>query len=293
MSLLSAFLCTFIWGTTFIAQDTGMDMIGPLTFNGTRFFIGFLSIIPFALIFEKKKIISEINLNKKLFFKLLFWIGLFLFLGTYVQQAALLYTDVANAAFFTIFYVPMVPIILFLFYSKLPHWSIWPSVLFCIMGVYLLSDFSNATVRLGDSLVIICALFWSLHIIFIGNFIKVFNLPLFFGALQALVVSLISFSFAIFFETITFANILNESISIIYAGILSGGVAFTLQIYAQKNISAAPAAIIFSLEGVFAAAAAWLILDQILGINNIIGCALILCGVLFSQIAPIYKKNYK
>ena len=69
MSLLSAFLCTFIWGTTFIAQDTGMDMIGPLTFNGTRFFIGFLSIIPFALIFEKKKIISEINLNKKLFFK--------------------------------------------------------------------------------------------------------------------------------------------------------------------------------------------------------------------------------
>ena len=291
MSLLSAFLCTFIWGTTFIAQDTGMDTIGPLTFNGTRFFIGFLSIIPFALIFEKKKIVKEINLNKKLFFKLLFWVGLFLFLGTYVQQAALLYTDVANAAFFTIFYVPMVPIILFLFYSKSPHWSIWPSVLFCIAGVYLLSDFSNATVRLGDSLVIFCAFFWSLHIIFIGNFIKVFNLPLFFGALQALVVSLISFSFAIFFETITFANILNESISIIYAGALSGGVAFTLQIYAQKNISAAPAAIIFSLEGVFAAIAAWIILDQILGLNNIIGCFFILTGVVFSQIAPIYKKN--
>ena len=293
MSLLSAFLCTFIWGTTFIAQDTGMDMIGPLTFNGTRFFIGFLSIIPFALIFEKKKIISEINLNKKLFFKLLFWIGLFLFLGTYVQQAALLYTDVANAAFFTIFYVPMVPIILFLFYSKSPHWSIWPSVLFCIMGVYLLSDFSNATVRLGDSLVIICALFWSLHIIFIGNFIKVFNLPLFFGALQALIVSLFSFIFAIYFETITFENILNESASIIYAGALSGGIAFTLQIYAQKNISAAPAAIIFSLEGVFAAVAAWIILNQILGLNNIIGCVLILTGVVLSQIAPIYKKNYK
>jgi drug/metabolite transporter (DMT)-like permease len=293
MSLLSAFLCTFIWGTTFIAQDTGMDTIGPLTFNGTRFFIGFLSIIPFALIFEKKKIVKEINLNRKLFFKLLFWVGLFLFLGTYVQQAALLYTDVANAAFFTIFYVPMVPIILFLFYSKSPHWSIWPSVLFCIAGVYLLSDFSNATVRLGDSLVIFCAFFWSLHIIFIGNFIKVFNLPLFFGALQALIVSLISFIFAIYFETITFENILNESASIIYAGALSGGVAFTLQIYAQKNISPAPAAIIFSLEGVFAAVAAWIILNQILGLNNVIGCALILTGVILSQIAPIYKKSYK
>ena len=293
MSLLSALLCTFIWGTTFIAQDTGMDKIGPLTFNAVRFFIGFLSIIPFALLFEKKKIIKEINNNKKLFCKLLFWIGLFLFLGTYLQQTALLYTDVANAAFFTIFYVPMVPIILFFFYSKSIHWSIWPSVLFCIVGVYLLSDFTNATIRLGDTLVILCALFWSLHIIFIGNFIKNFNLPLFFGALQALVVSFFSIIFALFFETITIVNILNESVSIIYAGILSGGIAFTLQIYAQKNISSAPAAIIFSLEGVFATIAAWIILNQILGLDNVIGCTLILFGVLFSQLLPIYESKTK
>ena len=293
ISLWSALLCTFIWGTTFIAQDTGMDKIGPLTFNGTRFLIGFLSIIPFAILYERKKIISEINKDKKLFYKLLFWVGTFLFLGTYVQQAALLFTDVANAAFFTIFYVPMVPIILFFVYSKSLHWSIWPSVLFCIAGVYLLSDFSNATVRLGDSLVILCALFWSLHIILIGSFIKNFNLPLFFGALQALLVSFFSITFAIFFETITIPNILNESLSILYAGALSGGVAFTLQIYAQKNIAPAPAAIIFSLEGVFAAIAAWIILDQILGINNILGCIFILSGVLLSQLAPIAKKNYK
>ena len=293
MSLFSALFCTFIWGTTFIAQDTGMDKIGPLTFNATRFFVGFLSIIPFALLIEKNKISKEINNNKKLFFKLLFWIGLFLFLGTFFQQAALLYTDVANAAFFTVFYVPMVPIILFFIYSKSIHWSIWPSVLFCVFGVYLLSDFSDATIRLGDSLVILCALFWALHIIFIGNFAKSFNLPLFFGALQALVVSFFSFIFAIFFETITISNILNESISIIYAGVLSGGIAFTLQIYAQKNISPAPAGIIFSLEGVFATIAAWIILNQILGLNNIIGCFLILCGVLFSQLLPLYDSKVK
>jgi len=82
LSLFSALFCTLIWGTTFIAQDTGMDKIGPLTFNGARFFIGFLSIIPFALVFERKKIISQINVNKKLFYQLLFWIGSFLFLGT-------------------------------------------------------------------------------------------------------------------------------------------------------------------------------------------------------------------
>ena len=293
MSLFSALFCTFIWGTTFIAQDTGMDKIGPLTFNATRFFVGFLSIMPIALLIEKKKISKEINNNKKLFFKLLFWIGLFLFLGTFLQQTALLYTDVANAAFFTIFYVPMVPIILFLIYSKSMHWSIWPSVLFCLFGVYLLSDFSDATIRLGDGLVILCALFWALHIIFIGNFIKNFNLPLFFGALQALIVSFFSFIFAIFFETITISNILNESISIIYAGVLSGGIAFTLQIYAQKNISPAPAGIIFSLEGVFATIAAWIILNQILDINNVIGCFLIICGVLFSQILPLYGSKVK
>ena len=293
ISLLSALFCTFIWGTTFIAQDTGMDKIGPLTFNATRFFVGFLSIIPFALLIEKKKISKEISSNKKLFFKLLFLIGLFLFLGTFLQQAALLYTDVANAAFFTIFYVPMVPIILFFIYSKSIHWSIWPSVIFCVFGVYLLSDFSDATIRLGDGLVILCALFWALHIIFIGNFAKSFNLPLFFGALQALVVSFLSFIFAIFFETITIENIFNESISIIYAGVLSGGIAFTLQIYAQKNISPAPAGIIFSLEGVFATIAAWIILNQILGLNNIIGCFLILCGVLFSQLLPLYESKVK
>ena len=293
MSLLSALLCTFIWGTTFIAQDTGMDKIGPLTFNAVRFFVGFLSIIPFALLFEKNKIREEINNNKRLFFRLLFWISLFLFLGTFLQQSALLYTDVANAAFFTIFYVPMVPIILFFIYSKSIHWSIWPSVLFCIIGVYLLSNFSDATIRLGDSLVILCALFWSLHIIFIGNFVKNFNLPLFFGAIQALGVSFFSIVFALLFETITIANILNESISIIYAGVLSGGIAFTLQIYAQKNISPAPAAIVFSLEGVFATIAAWIILNQILGLDNIIGCTLILFGVLFSQLLPIYDSKAK
>ena len=293
MSLFSALFCTFIWGTTFIAQDTGMDKIGPLTFNATRFFVGFLTIIPFALLIEKNKISKEINNNKKLFFKLLFWIGLFLFLGTFFQQAALLYTDVANAAFFTVFYVPMVPIILFFIYSKSIHWSIWPSVLFCVFGVYLLSDFSDAKIRLGDGLVILCALFWALHIIFIGNFAKSFNLPLFFGSLQALIVSFFSFIFAIFFETITIANILNESISIIYAGVLSGGIAFTLQIYAQKNISPAPAGIIFSLEGVFATIAAWIILDQVLGLNNLIGCGFILTGVIFSQLLPIYDSKTK
>ena len=291
VSLFSALLCTFIWGTTFIAQDTGMDDIGPFTFNAVRFFVGFLAIIPLAFLFEAKKIKSEFRLDKKTFFILSFLIGLSLFLGSALQQVALLYTDVANAAFFTIFYVPMVPIIIFIFNRKSIHWSVWPSVFLCVIGGYLLTNFQDATVRLGDTLVLLGALFWSTHIIFTGIMVTKYNLPLTVGATQTLIVSLFSFIIGSIYEEFIFKNILNEIYSILYAGILSGGIAFVLQIYAQRNITPAPAAIIFSLEGVFATIAAWFLLNQILNINNLLGCFFILCGVLLSQLLPLIKKK--
>ena len=291
VSLLSALLCTFIWGTTFIAQDTGMDDIGPFTFNAVRFFVGFLAIVPLALLFEVKKFKSEFKLDLKTFVVLSFLIGLSLFLGSALQQVALLYTDVANAAFFTIFYVPMVPIIIFIFKKKSIHWSVWPSVVLCLIGGYLLTNFYDATVRLGDTLVILGALFWSTHIIFTGIIITKYNLPLTLGAIQTLLVALFSFVIGLIYEEFIIKNILNEIDSILYAGILSGGFAFVLQIYAQKNITPAPAAIIFSLEGVFATIAAWFLLNQILGINNLLGCFFILCGVLISQLLPLIKRS--
>ena len=291
LSLFSALLCTFIWGTTFIAQDTGMDDIGPFTFNSVRFFVGFLAIIPLVLIFEAKKFKQEFRFDIKTFLVLSFLIGLSLFLGSALQQVALLYTDVANAAFFTIFYVPMVPIIIFFFKKDSLHWSVWPSVILCLTGGYLLTDFYDAIVRLGDALVILGALFWSTHIIFTGMIVKKYNLPLTIGAIQTFLVALFSFLIGLLYEEFVIENILNEIDSILYAGILSGGFAFVLQIYAQKNITPAPAAIIFSLEGVFATIAAWFLLSQILGINNLIGCALILSGVLLSQLLPLIKKS--
>ena len=290
VSLLSALLCTFIWGTTFIAQDTGMDNIGPFTFNAVRFFVGFLAIVPLAFLFEVKKFKLEFKLDFKTFAALSFLIGLSLFLGSALQQVALLYTDVANAAFFTIFYVPMVPIIIFLFRKKSIHWSVWPSVVLCLIGGYLLTNFHDATVRLGDTLVVLGALFWSTHIIFTGIIVTKYNLPLTLGAIQTLLVAIFSFMIGFIYEEFIIENILNEIDSILYAGILSGGFAFVLQIYAQKNITPAPAAIIFSLEGVFATIAAWFLLNQILGVNNLVGCFFILCGVLLSQLLPLVKR---
>ena len=289
ISLFSALLCTFIWGTTFIAQDTGMDDIGPFTFNAVRFFVGFLAIVPLALLFEVKKFKSEFKIDLKTFVILSFLIGLSLFLGSALQQVALLYTDVANAAFFTIFYVPMVPIIIFIFKKKSIHWSVWPSVVLCLIGGYLLTNFYDATIRFGDTLVVLGALFWSTHIIFTGIIVTKYDLPLTLGAIQTLLVAIFSFVIGIIYEEFIMENILNEIDSILYAGILSGGFAFVLQIYAQKNITPAPAAIIFSLEGVFATVAAWFLLNQILGINNLLGCFFILCGVLLSQLLPLVK----
>ncbi len=291
VSLLSALLCTFIWGTTFVAQDTGMDEIGPFTFNAVRFFVGFLSILPLAFLIESKKIKFEYRLDDKMFIILSFLIGISLFLGSALQQVALLYTDVANAAFFTIFYVPMVPIIIFFFKKKSIHWSVWPSVMLCLIGGYLLTNFHDATIRLGDTLVIFGALFWSTHIIFTGMIISKYNIPLTIGAIQTFIVAIFSFIISSIYEKFVIENILKEIDSILYAGILSGGLAFVLQIYAQREITPAPAAIIFSLEGVFATVAAWFILNQILDINNLLGCLFILSGVMLSQLLPLVKKN--
>ena len=290
-SIFCALITTFIWGTAFIAQDTGMDNIGPLTFNSSRFFVGFLTILPLAILIEKNKIKKEIKNNTKLFIKYLIFMGVSLFLGTFLQQAALQYTNIANAAFFTVFYVPFVPIILFIIYKEKVHWSIWPSIALCIVGVYLLTDFSDSKIMLGDALVIFCSIFWALHIIFAGKFMQKFDIPVFYAALQAAFVFSLSIFFAFIFEEVILSNILLELSSILYAGALSGGIAFTLQMYAQKNIEEAPAAIIYSLEGVFAAIAGWIILDQFLKFNNIIGCFLILFAVILSQILPTSKVN--
>ena len=291
LSIISALICTFIWGTTFIAQETGMELIGPYVFNTTRFFVGFLALVPFYLILEKKKTRINISKNKSRFIGLAVLIGFFLFLASVFQQVALLYTDVANAAFFTILYVPMVPIIVFFLFKKKIHWSVWPAVLLCVFGGYFLTNFQDATVRLGDTLVLICALFWALHIIFIGIIIEEFNAPILIGLIQTFVVSICSLVLAILFENFVLRDIMDQKIQILYAGVLSGGIAFVLQIYAQRKIKPAPAAIIFSLEGVFATIAAWILLSQILNFNNILGCSFILIGVLISQIIPEMKKN--
>ena len=292
ISLVCAVSCSFIWGSAFIAQDMGMDYIGPFSFTSGRMFLGFISLVPFFFIFEFKKI-KEKKFSYNIILFYLSLLGFFLSGGNALQQYSLLYTDVANSAIFTIFYVLIVPAISYFLFSKKIHWSVWPSVFVCIIGGYLLTEINNVTVRLGDSLVLLGAFFWAFHIVYLSKFLKLFNYPIAITMGACLIGSIIALIPSLVFENITLGNLLMEKNELLYAGVLSSGIAFLLQAYSQQNLSPAPVAIIFSLEGVFAAIFGWILLNQFLSDLKIFGIVLILIAVIFSQLAPIYgKKSY-
>ena len=158
IALICAITCSFLWGTAFIAQDTGMDYIGPWTFSAVRLLLGFFALLPFFFIFEFKKI-KKIKSNFKIIIFNMFLLGFFLAGGNIFQQISLLYTDVANSAVFTVLYVVIVPVLAYFLFSKKIHKSVWPAVIMCLLGGLLLSELNNYRVRLGDSLVIIGAFF--------------------------------------------------------------------------------------------------------------------------------------
>ena len=289
-SLVCAIATSLLWGSAFVAQDMGMDFIGPYTFSVGRFFVGFLSLVPFFFIFEFKKI-QKTTIDKKKIVYFFFFLGFLLAVGQALQQISLLYTDVANTGVFTIMYVLVVPLISYFIFSKKMHWTIWPAVGFCIVGGLLLSELKNSSVRLGDTLSILSAFCWGAHIILVKKTIEYFNFPIAIAMTQCLVGCLLLVLPMYLLEAPTLANILKDSYEILYVGILSSALAFLLQTYSLQNISPAPAAIIFSLEGVFAAIFAWLILDQFLNEIKILGIIFILTAVIFSQIIPIYDKK--
>ena len=190
-SLICAVGCSFLWGTAFVAQDMGMDYIGPWTFSAARLILGFLALLPFFFIFEYKKI-KETKLNYKFVVGYIFFLGFLLAGGNILQQISLIYTDVANSAVFTVLYVVIVPIIAFFLFSKKIHISVWPSVMMCLIGGFLLSELGNLRVRFGDTLVVIGAFFWAFHIVYISKFLKVFNFPITIASFQCLTAAIFS-----------------------------------------------------------------------------------------------------
>ena len=291
-SLICAIVTSILWGSAFIAQDMGMDYIGPYTFSAGRLFLGFITLLPVFLIFELKKV-KKSNLEFKKIITYFVFISFLLSYGNSLQQLALLRTDVANAAIYTILYVVIVPFVSYFLFSKTTHWSVWPSVLICIVGGLLLTEIDNVMVRTGDAIAVFNAFFWAFHIVFISKFLRIFNFPITIATFQCLIGGFFALIPALAYENISFLNLGLEWRELVYAGVLSSGVAFLLQIYAQQNLNPAPVAIIFTMEGVWAAIFGWIILDQYLNEIKIFGILLILIAVIFSQLASIYgKKKY-
>ena len=277
-----------IWGTAFVAQTTGMEFVGPLTFTNIRFIIGGLLVLPFAI----KEIPRFNNLIKKR--KLIIIIlltGFCLLMGSYLQQYALQYTKIGNAAFLTILYVPFVPIISRFFLRKKIHWSIWVSVSICLIGSYYLTIENSFEAQFADFLVVICAIFFALHCILIDEYFEIVDAPFSLATAQFLLCFIYSLPFMFIFENPTIDGILKESFELLYVGVMSVGIAYTLQIIGQRFVKPSTAAITFSLEGVFGALAAWIILSQFLTVIQIFGCFLILLGVLTAQLIPLFSKG--
>jgi drug/metabolite transporter (DMT)-like permease len=290
-SNLLLLLTAIIWGFAFVAQRAGMEYVGPFTFNAARFTLGSLSLIPLLLINSKKKFEQERFLpsnNKTLMYGSLA-AGTFLFLGVTFQQAGMVYTTAGKGGFITGFYIILVPILGLVVKQKTSLLT-WLGAVIAITGLYFLSVNEKLEINIGDVLILIAAFFWAAQILVIGYFsTRTDSIQLAFA--QFLLCALLSFIAAIIFEVIRIENILSAVIPILYAGIFSAGIAFTLQIIAQREAHPANAAIIMSLESVFAVVGGWLILSETIPLRGLFGCVLMLAGMIISQAYLFIRKN--
>jgi len=277
-----------IWGFSFVAQRMGMDYVGPFIFNGIRFALGALVILPFILFSRTPTNRTPRTSSRYLIYGGII-LGLTVFGGASLQQYGLVYTTAGNAGFITGLYVVFVPI-LGLFRKQFPHFTVWIAALLAVIGLYFLSVTENFTLVFGDMLVLIGAVFWAAHVVVIGVMSPKVN-ALKLALIQYLVCSILSLIVALTVESNTLDGIIQATIPILYGGILSVGIAYTLQVIAQKTAPPSHAAIILSLEAVFAAIGGWLVLNEQLGNRAIFGCGLMLLGMLVAQYKALKKKN--
>lgn len=306
-------LTALIWGTAFVAQSVGMDYVEPFTFNFSRYIVGALVLIPFSIINLKKhrmdcnlkpddkskpspKKSEAVNetVSKKIFIHSTvlggIGCGVLLCIASTLQQYGILYTNsVGKAGFLTALYIILVPIIGIFFRKKVKP-LIWICVVLATAGLYLLCVKNGFSFELGDIFLILCALVFSFHIILI-DYISPKGDGVTISMIQFGVSGIICFICALFFEQISVTNILRAWIPILYAGIMSCGVAYTFQILGQKYVEPTKASLILCLESVFATLGGWIILKEILSVREIIGCIIVFCAIILAQFVQYKKEN--
>lgn len=279
-------LSTIIWGSAFVSQSAGMDLIGPFTFQAVRCFLAVVALIPLIVIFDirqNKNFIKE-WLNPRLWTAGLFC-GSALFVAQNLQQVGLVYTDPGKSGFITAMYIVFVPIIS-IFLKKKPGINVLISVVIAVIGLYLLSCVGVETVNIGDLLTLGCAIAFAVQILLIDRFAAGIDC-LRLNCLQALIVSVLSAVFMVVTEQPQIDSILACWLPLCHAGMLSMGLAYTFQIIGQRHLEPATASLIMSMESVFAVIFSWLILNEQLSPSEYAGCALVFTAVILSQL-PIH-----
>ena len=281
LSSLILLLTSAIWGFSFVAQRNGMEYVGPFTFNGIRFALGAASLLPFYYYLRRKKEVSETKISDKVLKKGMF-LGIVLFIAASLQQIGMIYTTAANGGFITSLYVVLVPFFLLLQKKKISK-NVWIGAFIAVIGLYLLSVHGNLSINIGDSLVLISAVFWAIHVILIGRYASGADIVLL-AIIQFTATAVFSLTVAFIIEDIFIHTVLDAAVPIIYGGVFSVGIAYTLQIIAQKKVVAEQAAIILSFESAFAMLGGWLLLSETLSVRSLIGAGFMLTGIIISQI---------
>jgi len=283
-------LCAIIWGFAFVAQRVGMEYIGPFTYNGVRFALGAVSLLPLIFFLDRK--------NKKQPGIPAGWIkalrpgliaGMVLFAGSSLQQVGLISTEAGKAAFITGLYMVLVPFGLLLFKKPLKRTSILASLI-ATAGLYFISVKSDFSISRGDLFELAGSFFWAAHILVIDSFVKktdVLKLAFF----QCITCSLLSSITALITEPVAAGGIEQALVPILYGGLCSVGIAYTLQIIGQKHAHPSHSAIILSMETVFAAIGGYFILDERLGLRAYAGCILMFAGMMLSQYSNAAKSE--
>ena len=278
-------LTAFIWGTAFVAQSVGMDYLEPFTFNGVRCLIGAIALLPCIWFFnrgkEKENKVNDENAKRDLI-KGGIACGILLFAASSLQQIGLVYTAAGKAGFITAFYIVLVPVFGIFLHKKI-GWKVWTAVAIALAGLYFLCITEAFTIGVGDIYVFLCALIFSVHILVVDHYApKVDGVKL--SCIQFLVAGIVSIPFMLILESPKMGNMMTSWFPLIYAGVFSCGIAYTLQILGQKNVNPAIASLILSLESCFSVLSGWVILGERLSARETIGCIMMFAAIILAQI---------
>ena len=276
-------LTALIWGCAFVAQSVGMDYVGPFTFNMARFLIGAIVLLPVIWFMDRqRKTGAEKGAGQKTLIIGGICCGTALAVASTLQQWGILFTTVGKAGFITAMYIVIVPL-LGVFIGKKVRPLIIGCVAIAVVGFYFLCMTESLHLGLGDFLVLLCAIAFSIHILVIDHFSpKVDGVKM--SAIQFLTAAIISAVPTLLWEQPVLTEILQAWQPVLYAGVMSCGVAYTLQIIAQKNADPTVASLLLSLESVFSVLAGWVLLGQGLSLKELFGCVLIFCAIILAQL---------